>query len=251
MTSSSPHHTVTPPPATGCSADPVASELPAWAPTGHRLAVPQLAHALLVPVGTASTRCPLLPRSQHRATLFTPVKLFSSTSSAKRDWNRLKRQSRNPQRVVIFALQKIQKACHTVRYRMGLFSEHPPAPRAARPTADSPTSHWNKTVFPPRQLRVSLIWISFSIPFVPGKMKLPKSPKFMFSRPFIIYNSILLVFKYSQPFHASTFSLFISAMCLIQKEQNWAHYSTWGSTVHVCSGEIAILGTAQGFRGFD
>lgn len=114
MTSSSPHHTVTPPPATGCSADPVASELPAWAPTGHQLAVPQLAHALLVPVGTASTRCPLLPRSQHRATLFTPVKLFSSTSSAKRDWNRLKRQSRNPQRVVIFALQKIQKACHTV-----------------------------------------------------------------------------------------------------------------------------------------
>lgn len=30
-------------------------------------------------------------------------------------------------------------------------------------------------------------------------MKLPKSPKFMFSRPFIIYNSILLVFKPNNP----------------------------------------------------
>lgn len=58
---------------------------------------------------------------------------------------------------------------------------------------------WCKRLFPSPPLCVGLIWISFSIPFVPGKMKLPKSPKFMFSRPFIIYNSILLVFKPNNP----------------------------------------------------
>lgn len=93
--------------------------------------------------------------------------------------------------------------------------------------------HWCKTLFPSPQLCVGLIWISFSIPFVPGKMKLPKSPKFMFSRPFIIYNSILLVFKPNTP---NLFMHLLFPLFLLHQEQSWGrechHICRW----HCCPG---------------
>lgn len=60
----------------------VASGLPAWAHTGHQPTVLWLAHALVAATGTASTHCLFSPHPQCRATLFIPVKLFNSTSSA-------------------------------------------------------------------------------------------------------------------------------------------------------------------------